>query len=328
MANVLSLTSPPRDWERLLNEIKKEENFFDIKLFPPEKKEEVIEKVDVIIGGFIDRNLIERAKKLKFIQVPYAGVDAIDFEAVNRRNIVVANAHENAITVAEHGFTLLLSLVKKIVPWDRDLRQGIWHGWMNKEPLSEVYGKNISIIGLGSIGFEMAKRAKCFGMRVLAVKRNPEKNADKVKEFVDGIFSRDKIRKVIEESHFIFISVPLTDETKGLIGEEEFSLMKDKYFINVSRGEVVDEEALYKALKDGILKGAAIDTWYIYPEKGNFSFPSRYPIHIFDNIVMSPHTAGFTYESIERNWRFSFKNVIRFLKNEEIKNRIDSSLKY
>lgn len=199
---------------------------------------------------------------------------------------------------------------------------------MNKEPLLEAYEKTLGIIGLGSIGIEMAKRAKCFGMKVIATKKHPEKNLDKISAFVDEIYPPREMDKVIRKSHFIFVSVPLTEETRNLIGEREFSLMEGKYFINVSRGEVVNEEALFKALETKKLKGAAIDTWYVYPKNGNFSFPSNYPIHKFDNVIISPHTAGYTYESIERNWRFSFKNVIRFLKGEDIENRIDPDLMY
>lgn len=328
MGDILFLMPPPKNWERMLKDVMEEEDFFDVNILPYDRKDEVIPLIDVVVGGVIDEEFISRAKRLKFIQVPYAGVDNIDFKKIKERNIVVANAHENAITVAEHGFTLLLSLVKKIIPWDRDLRYGIWHGWVNKEPLAEVYGKTIGIIGLGSIGIEMAKRAKCFGMRVLATKKHPEKNLDKIRPFVDEIYPSQEMDKVIEKSHFIFVSVPLTGETRNLIGEREFSLMEGKYFINVSRGGVVDEESLFKALETKKLKGAALDTWYIYPKKGNFSFPSKYPIHRFDNVIMSPHTAGYTYESIERNWRFSFRNIIRFLKGEDIENRVDPDLMY
>jgi len=328
MGNVLFLIPPPENWEGVLKEIMEEEKFFDVNVLPYDRKDEVIPLADVVVGGVIDEKFLSKAKRLKFIQVPYAGVDMIDFKGIKEKEIIVANAHENAITVAEHGFTLLLSLIKKIVPWDKDLRYGIWHGWMNKEPLLEAYEKTLGIIGLGSIGIEMAKRAKCFGMKVIATKRHPEKNLDKISAFVDEIYPPREMDKIIRKSHFIFVSVPLTEETRNLIGEREFSLMEGKYFINVSRGEVVNEEALFKALETKKLKGAAIDTWYVYPKSGNFSFPSNYPIHKFDNVIISPHTAGYTYESIERNWRFSFKNVIRFLKGEDIENRIDPDLMY
>ena len=111
MGNVLFLIPPPENWEGVLKEIMEEEKFFDVNVLPYDRKDEVISLADVVVGGVIDEKFLTKAKRLKFIQVPYAGVDMIDFKGIKEKGIIVANAHENAITVAEHGFTLLLSLI-------------------------------------------------------------------------------------------------------------------------------------------------------------------------------------------------------------------------
>jgi phosphoglycerate dehydrogenase-like enzyme len=326
---VLFFQNPPKNWEEIYKKAKEEENYKgEFEFFIKEKFDEVKDEIEVFIGGFIDRDSILKAKKLKLIQVPYAGVDPIPFDIIKDRNILVSNAHENALTVAEHGFTLLLALSKNLVNHDKDLRKGIWHGWLANEPNFEVYDKTLGIIGLGAIGTEMAKRAKAFGMKVIGTKRDINKGIDKLKDFVDEIYPMEKKEEVIEKSLFIFVSVPLTKETENLIGEKELNLMKDKYLINISRGKVVNEDALYNSLKDGILKGAAIDVWYNYPKPGEKIYPSKYPFHELDNIIMTPHSAGFTLESIQRNWLFTFKNIIKFAKGENIENIVDPEKQY
>ncbi len=326
---VLFFQNPPKNWEELYKKAKEEEKFEGkIEFFPKEKFNEVKDKIEVIIGGFIDKETIVNSKKLKLIQVPYAGVDPIPFDVVKEKGVIVSNAHENALTVAEHGFTLLLALSKNILIHDKDLRKGIWHGWLANEPNFEVYDKTLGIIGLGAIGTEMAKRAKAFGMKVIGTKRDLYKGIEKLKSIVDEIYPIEKIDEVIKKSLFIFVSVPLTKNTENLISEKELSLMKDKYLINISRGKVVNEEALYNALKNKVLKGAAIDVWYIYPKQSENIFPSKYPFHELDNVIMTPHSAGFTIESVQRNWLFTFKNILKFAKGETIENIVDPEKQY
>lgn len=326
---VLFFQNPPKNWEELYKKAKEEEKFKgEIEFFPKEKFNEVKDEIEVIIGGFIDKESIINSKNLKLIQVPYAGVDPIPFDAVKEKGVIVSNAHENALTVAEHGFALLLALSKNIVIHDKDLRKGIWHGWMANEPNFEIYDKILGIIGLGAIGTEMAKRAKAFGMKVIGTKRDLSKGIEKLKSIVDEIYPMEKLDEVIKKSLFIFVSVPLTKDTENLISEKELSLMKDKYLINISRGKVINEEALYNALKNKILKGAAIDVWYVYPKQGENTFPSKYPFHELDNIIMTPHSAGFTIESIQRNWFFTFKNILKFAKGETIENIVDPEKQY
>jgi phosphoglycerate dehydrogenase-like enzyme len=151
----------------------------------------------------------------------------------------------------------------------------------------------LGIIGLGSIGWEIAKIGHTLGMKVFALKRKIEEKDLEKKNILEFLGEKKDLEKVIKESYFIVITVPLTRETKGLIGEKELKLMKEKYLINISRGTVIDEEALFKSLKEQYLAGVAIDTWYQYPTlEQREVLPSKYNFHELDNMVMSPHTAG------------------------------------
>jgi phosphoglycerate dehydrogenase-like enzyme len=137
------------------------------------------------------------------------------------------------------------------------------------------------------------------------------------------------LEKVIKESDFIVVAVPLTRETKGLIGGKELKLMKGKYLINISRGVVIDEKALFESLKEGILAGAAIDTWYQYPtSREKEILPSKYDFHKLNNIVMSPHTAGYTDKVLEENIKSVFENIVKIYYGEEPENQIDPELEY
>jgi len=125
------------------------------------------------------------------------------------------------------------------------------------------------------------------------------------------------------------LALPLTSRTKGLIGEKELELMKGKYLINIARGAIISEEALFKALKKGDLAGAAIDAWYQYPtSKEREMLPSKYNFHKLDNVVMTPHTAGYSDKALEENIKSIFDNIVRIYRGEEPENRIDPELEY
>ncbi len=280
---------------------------------------EILKSADAVISGPIPEKYLDMAKKLKLIQVPYAGVDEFDLnDVMEERGIMLANVHGNALSVAEHAFGLILALAKGIVRNDRDLRRGYWHGWMSREPNMELEGKTLCIIGLGSIGREIAKFGKVFGMNVIGVKKTVQNV-----ENVDRVFSNKEIDKAIKDADFIVIAVPTTEETKGFVDKNMLEKMKGKYLVNVARGNVIDEAALFVALKNEVLKGAAIDTWWVYPEKPyEYRYPSHYPFWLLDNIIMSSHTAGYSDGSIRKNWTEAVKNVVNFFAGKPLKNII------
>jgi phosphoglycerate dehydrogenase-like enzyme len=322
MSTVGIFLPPPSNAVEMFEKAKKAEGFkeeISILISRSEKeRKEILKESIAIIASSISFEDLELAKNLKLIQVPFAGVDTFDVKELTRKSVALANVHSNAVTVAEYAFGLLLSLAKDFVRSDRDLRKGYWHGWMGKEFNIEVQGKTVCIIGLGSIGKKIAEFAKAFGMHVIGVKRNPQSYPN-----VDEVYGTEDLLKAVEKSHFIVSVLPLTDETKGLIDRNVFNAMKDKYFINVGRGAVVNEEDLFVALKTHILRGAAIDTWWNYPEKPmQFAYPSKYPFFAIDNIVMTAHAGGFSAESVKRSWEDSVRNIVRLLMGKPLENII------
>ncbi len=282
-------------------------------------RKHILDKANAIISGPIKQEELEIVKNLKLIQVPYAGVDEFNLnDVIEERGITLANVHGNALSVAEHAFGLILTLAKGIVRNDRDLRKGYWHGWMSREPNMELEGKTLCIIGLGNIGKAIAKFGKAFNMNVIGVKKTVQ-HIDNV----DKVFSTNEMDGAIKDADFIVIAVPTTSETKGFINEEMLNKMKGKFLVNIARGSVIDEAALFVALKNRILKGAGIDTWWIYPDKPyEFQYPSHYPFWTLDNIILSSHTAGYSDGSIKKNWTEAVKNVANFLAGKPVKNVI------
>jgi phosphoglycerate dehydrogenase-like enzyme/ribonuclease HI len=292
---ILSKMVKPQVWEKTFNELNKRAKLNLEFIIPKTNEKETIKKylkeVEVVIGGTFSKEDLEQAKKLKLIQIPFAGVDKLDqakklkliqipFAGVDKLDfslyknypeIFICNIHANKFAVAEHAFALILALAKKIVTNDRDLRLGRWHGFSTKEPTIQLQGKSLGIIGIGSIGWEIAKIGNILGMKVFALKRKIEEKDLKKKNVLEFLGEKEDLEKVIKESDFIIVAVPLTRETKVLIGKKEMKLMKGKYLINISRGVVIDEEALFISLKEGNLAGAAIDTWYQYPTSKSYS---------------------------------------------------------
>lgn len=331
---ILSKMVKPQVWEKTFNELNKKAKLNLEFIIPKTDERKTIKKylkeVEVAIGGTFSKGDLEQARKLKLIQIPFAGVDKLDFDLYkNRQDIYICNIHANRNAVAEHAFALILALAKNIVTNDRDLRLGRWHGFSTKESTLQLQGKSLGIIGLGSIGWEIAKIGHTLGMKVFALKRKIEEKDLKKKNILVFLGEKKDLEKVIKKSDFIVVTVPLTRETKGLFGKKELKLMKGKYLINISRGKVIDEEALFKTLKEGNLAGAAIDTWYQYPaSKQKEILPSKYDFHKLDNIVMSPHTAGYTDKALEENIKSVFDNIVRIYYGEEPENQIDPELEY
>jgi phosphoglycerate dehydrogenase-like enzyme/ribonuclease HI len=331
---VLSKMVKPQIWKENFNKLNKKAKFNLEFIIPKADKREEIKRylpeVEVVIGGSFSKEDLDQAKKLKLFQIPFSGVDQLDLSLYkNRKDIFICNVHANRAAVAEHAFALILSLAKNIVTNDRDLRLGRWHGFSSKEPTIQLQGKSLGIIGLGSIGWEIAKIGHLLGMKIFALKREiKEKDLEK-KKILEFLGANKDLEKVIKESDFIIITVPLTQKTKGLIGKKELKLMQGKYLVNISRGAVIDEEALFKSLEEHYLSGAAIDTWYQYPtNKQKEVLPSQYNFHKLKNVVMSPHTAGYSDRALEENIKSVFDNIVRIYYGEEPENQIAPELEY
>jgi len=288
---------------------------------------ELAEDADVIIGGYVPDSVILKAKKLKLIQTLSAGVDRFNFRLLKEKNIRLATASgANAVTVAEMVFALMLAIAKKIVEFDRLMKKGKWAPYNPETASLELYGKTIGIIGLGNIGREVASRARAFGMKVMAIKRSAEPDL-KEKLGLEFLGGPSDLDYVLKNSDFIVLTVPLTPETKGMIGERELEKVKPgAIIINVSRGPVIDEKALYKALKRGRLRGAGLDVWWAYPPDPKAPSPRK--IHLLENVVATPHKAGWTLEARARALRLAAENVVNFIEGREVKNLVNLDLGY
>ena len=277
----------------------------DLILVSPDH-EEIIKKVrDVdaaIVGaGIFDEEVFESANKLKIVSKFGVGYDNIDVEAASRRGIYVtiAPTPELITAVAEFALGLILSLAKLIPPANEYLK-GEGYSRMRRwdhilriceersQPMMNLRGRTVGIVGLGRIGSELALKCKCLGMKVLYYdvvrKRSMEERYGV--EYVD-------LDDLLRRSDFVSLNVPLTKKTRGLIGRRELALMKPSaYLINTSRGKVVDQKALYEALKDRRIAGAALDVFEEEP------IPPEDPILKLDNVIVTPHIAAASAESI------------------------------
>jgi D-3-phosphoglycerate dehydrogenase len=268
--------------------------------FEPDLWKKIPELEEKIQGcdGLIVRNqtrvnasLLSKAKALRIIGRAGAGYDNIDVPAASQKGVVVAfSPEENAVSVAEQVFALLLSLARKIPAADHSTKNG---GWERKKYHGfEIMGKTLGILGLGKIGFRVALRAKAFGMRVLAHDAYLSSTSLQATESGATLVS---FERVLTESDFLTIHLPLSPETQGLLNGEALKKMKPTAFlINTSRGEVLVEEDLAQALKHGQLAGAALDVRAKEPPSAESA------LNGLENVILTPHTAGLTYEAQEK----------------------------
>jgi len=317
-------------WEPYFEKLKKE--FPDVELISSkdyQEPEKYISEADGIVCTYLDTITLKAAKNLKIIFIPWTGVDSLPIDEIKKKgNIVVSNTHGNAKIVAERALTLCLALLGRVVEFHNNLLKGIW-GDVNKGGHYDDFwvslrNKNCGIAGFGSIGKELAKLLRAFNCRVIGFKKHVY-NEDL--ELADEVTMN--LDEMISKSEIVFVVLPLTDETKDIFNWSVLSKMEGKYLINVGRGAVISEEALYKALKEGILKGVAIDTWYHYPSTEKpVILPFSYPIHIFKNVVLSPHVGSSTVEGFKGMIAETFENIRAFLKTGKPVYQVDLELKY
>ena len=261
---------------------------YDFSDLPKEELPEKLEDKEIIIvrsATKVKGELLDALKNAKLIIRGGVGLDNIDLEGAKAKGIKVVNTPEaSSISVAELAIGFMLALSRHIVRGTVGLREGKWEKKQLKG--TELFGKTLGIIGMGRIGREVAKRAKCLGMNVIAtrhVRQIPEELAKTV--------SYDELYK---EADFISIHIPLTEETRHMISKEAFEKMKDGVvIINCSRGGVVDEKALLEALKNGKVKGAALDVFEVEPPVDN-------ELLKLDNVIGTPHIGASTKEAQAR----------------------------
>ncbi len=309
-------------WRKNIKDITREYPQHEYKITDRNFLPKDIEFTDVLIAYRLKMEQLENARRLKYIFVPYAGVNNFPLKILSDKNIILCNSHENTIFVAERAISLILALLGKIVYFHNDLKKGDWHReGLYGEYWESIREKKISIIGTGNIGLEIARILKVFNCKILGMKK--DLRSDFKLENFD--FLTDNLEESLKYGEVVFLTLPLTQETERLINEKNIELLKGKYLVNVSRGRIVDEKSLYDALKNKILKGAALDVWYDYPKEGEEKnkFPSKFPIYELDNVVISPHKGAHTEKAEKRDIQFTIKNLKNLFDGKELENIVD-----
>lgn len=294
--------------KKILNEV-------DAELFPCQCKSEdelieVARDADALLNMYfapISEKVLQSLKKCKVISRYGIGVDTVDIEAATRHGVVVTNVPSYCIDeVSDHTMGLILSLARKIALLNSFVKKGIWDFKLSK-PVYRIRGKTLGLIGFGRIGREVARKAKAFRLNILFY--DPYVSSDVAREYSA---KPAEIDNLLKGSDFVSLHLPLNEETKYFIDEKKLKLMKKHAFlINTSRGGVVDTDALYKALKEGWIQGAALDV-----VEGRPPLKKEDPLLALENLIMTPHAAWYSEESIQDLQETAAREVARILKGE------------
>jgi len=275
---------------------------------PSNKEDDIISvatDADALLVGYahITEKVIKSLKNCKIISRYGIGVDNIDVEAATQQGINVTNVPDYCVDeVSNHTLALLLTLARKIVALDRTVKSGVW-SFNTYRPMYRLNGKVLGLIGFGKIARDLVKKVKPLGFRILIY--DPYTSVETLKEYNVEFVS---LTEILKQSDFISLHAPLTLETKHIISKKELQIMKKTaYLINTSRGSLIDEEALYIALKEKWISGAALDVLSI--EEIN----PLYPLFKLENIILTPHVAFYSEESLKDLRVKAVDEVIRAL---------------
>lgn len=252
-------------------------------------------ETEILIGGRPLREDLEACPDLRMLIVPYAGIPEATRELMlEYPQVAVHNLHHNAAAAAELAIGLFLATAKRLIPADRALRTGDWSIRYADAGDLLLEDRTALILGLGAIGRRVARACRGLGMKALAVRRRPDLPLLRADENVE-VRGTDSLLALLPRADALFVTLPLTPATRGLLGERELALLPaGSILVNVARGPIFGEKALYDALSAGRI-GAGLDVWYNYPrdlDQRTSTFPSTYPFHELDNVVLSPHRGG------------------------------------
>ncbi|MBO4530140.1 MAG: 2-hydroxyacid dehydrogenase [Paludibacteraceae bacterium] len=290
----------------------------------PTQEQLVKEAIDAdyfLVSGrlLINEEVLANAPKLKMIQRTGVGIDMLDKEAIKRRNIpVYVNAGVNARSVAEHTVTLILSCLKNLPLISTNVKNGIWKKQETGVSCNELYGKTVAMIGMGNIGRITAGILHAFGANVIYT--DIVRQSEDVEKSL-GISFRASFDELLPDADILSFHCPLTDQNQKILNAESIRKMKDNAIVvNTARGKLIDEEALYKALISGRIRAAGLDVHYEEPMLENN------PLKTLDNVILTPHIAGLSFESFQNMMKNAVENIVAFdrrdfeiIKNKEIR---------
>ena len=275
------------------------------------------ENADVIIGIAFNATL-PSPRRLRLFHAPAAGTDAVDL-ALLPAGAALCNCFGHEAAIAEYVMTALLQRHVPLATADADLRAQRWTYWAGRPTAlrSELGSQTIGLLGFGHIGQAIAARAKAFGMAVHVANRSAVASP-----LVDRSFSLADLPAFMGSADAVVVSLPLTPQTQGLVGQAALAAMRpDALILNVGRGPVIEEQALFDALSAGRIGGAIIDTWYQYPTAAQAECaPSKLDFASLPNLVMTPHMSGWTRGTVQRRQQTMADNLARLTEGRPLLN--------
>jgi len=277
---------------------------------------------DVLFCWFGKRNLLKQIWKIaphvRWVHSVAAGLDSVLFPELVESSVPVTNSRGAfSSSLGEFVIGAVLFFAKDFRRMIRNQAAGVWEPF----DVDDVSRQTLGIVGYGDIGRAIAQRARPFGMKVLALRRHPERSPDD--PFVDEVLPLDRKLDLVRRSDYVAVAAPLTKETRGLIGPAEFAAMKSAaVVINVGRGPVIDEGAMIQALSEKRIRGAALDVFDAEP------LPAGHPFYSMENVLLSPHCADHTRGWLEQPMEIFLDNFERFRKGQPLRNVVDKKLGY
>jgi phosphoglycerate dehydrogenase-like enzyme len=313
----IAVTFSPREGQRqvFLDVLGKVARVVFLSDLPEGNRAKELADADVLISWSLKRELAHlgyaTASRARMVQLLSAGADHVPFNQLPSSLIIASNAGAYAEPMAEHVLAMVLAITKNLLDRHDKLKKGVFE---QSTPNRMLRGSDCAILGFGGIGKATARLLRCFGVRIHAIN-----TTGKTDEPVDFIGTLKDLEAVLRNADMIVISLPLTKATRGLIGTRELGWMKDSaILVNVARGEIVDEAALYEKLKSQPNFFAAIDAWWIEPLTHG-EFHTNYPFLELPNVLGSPHNSGITHVSFREATLHAAVNVKRFLNHEPVK---------
>ncbi len=285
--------------------------------------EREITDAEIALARELKPKQVLAARKLRWIYSPAAAVHALMIPEIVKSDIVITNASAvHGPVVAEQAMAMIMAIARR---FDIALKAQTRHQWMQEEswisvpPPRDIAGSTLIVVGLGKIGTPLVRHTKALGMRVIAVREHPERGA----EGADAVYGTGDLTRILPEADFVLLCTPVTPETQGAFGREQFAAMKpDAYILNVGRGALIDEPALINALRGHRIGGAALDVTTEEP------LPAESPLWDLDNCMITPHTAGISPKLWERQYIYFKQNLQRFLKGEPLHGQVDKAKGY
>jgi phosphoglycerate dehydrogenase-like enzyme len=280
--------------------------------YDPGHQLDLAARAEVLLPGWaaVTESMLERAARLRMIQKWGIGVDRIDVEAVRRRGIPLSiTAGSNAAPVAELAIALMLSVYRRVPYVNRVMRLGEWPKAEMRESCFQLADKTIGVVGFGNIGRMLARRLRGFDVQVLYF---DARRADAATE--ERLHARFvELPELLAQSDIVSLHAPYTPQTERMVNAQSIAGMKDgAVLINTARGELVDEDALYDALRSGKLRGAGLDAFWQEP------VPASHPLLTLEQVVVTPHAGGGVFDNVENVARHAFSNITRHFRGEPL----------